>query len=58
MYLKDFLALGGAATAKLEEEEADVAALRIYTSQAFKCINDPLVAAVRSPIHSLRPHSS
>jgi hypothetical protein len=40
MYLKDFLAFGDAVTAKLEE--ADIAALRIYTSQAFRCINDPL----------------
>jgi hypothetical protein len=41
MYLKDFLAFGGAVTANLEDTH--VAALRrLYTSQAYKCINDPL----------------
>jgi hypothetical protein len=40
MHLRDFMAYGNAVTAKLEE--AHVAALRIYTSKAFKCINDPL----------------
>jgi hypothetical protein len=40
MHLKDFLDLPNARTAKLEA--AHVAALRIYTSKAFGCINNPV----------------
>jgi hypothetical protein len=39
-YLKDFLDLPDARTAKLEA--AHVAAIRIYTSKAFGCINNPV----------------
>jgi hypothetical protein len=40
MHLQDFLDLPNARTAKLEA--AHVAALRIYTSKAFGCINNPV----------------
>jgi hypothetical protein len=40
MHLKEFLDLPDARTAKLEA--AHVAALRIYTSKAFGCINNPV----------------